>query len=248
MDDRSTAHTLVCERIREEIFSGELPPGCRLTVASLAKRYRFSPMPIRTALQELRGQGLVTGEPRRGAKVRSVDAEFVSNVYDLRMAVLQLIYVRCVRFITNADIEELEGIQAELDEAAGRDDVTAVRHWNHVYHRAISRIARNPEAADVIERNWGLVDAMRSQYGFGPGRMRDANEIHHKVIGALRQRDAETAFEWARLSAERSRDDLVVLVQQHAQRPQAARRDRGTAALAAARSRADAGQAGAVEP
>ncbi len=214
MSEKATAYTQIRDRLRADIFAGLLKPGSKLTVAMLAKRYGVSPMPIRAALQELRGQGLITGEPRRAARVRTLDAEFVDNVFDLRIAVLKLLYERCVRFITNDDIEKVERIQDALEAATVEGDLQQIRRINHAFHTEIYRIANNPEAAEVMERNWILVDVLRAQFGYGPGRIDDLNRSHRGIIEALRRRDAKAAFELQRLSSERARRELISLVRE----------------------------------
>jgi DNA-binding GntR family transcriptional regulator len=209
----STAYTRTRERLREDILSGRLSPGSKLTVAALARRYDVSAMPVRAALQELRGQGLVSGEPRRAARVRVLEAEFVANVFDLRIAVLPLLYTRCVRFITNADIEELERIQDELEAAASLGDMVEVRRVNYKFHSLIYRIARNPEAAEVMDRNWALIDSLRAQLGFGAGRAKKLNRVHRKIIEALRRRDSDEAFQLNRLSSESAKEELIELLE-----------------------------------
>jgi len=72
------------QRIRDDILAGELAFGTRITTAELAQRYGVSQMPIREALRELRGEGLVTMEPNRGARVRAIDPDFVGNIFDIR--------------------------------------------------------------------------------------------------------------------------------------------------------------------
>ena len=62
--------------LRDDIISGSLPFGSRLRIDELATRYGVSHMPIREALRELHGEGLVVIEPNRGARVRSIDLSF----------------------------------------------------------------------------------------------------------------------------------------------------------------------------
>lgn len=216
MMNKTTAYSWVRSKLREDIFSGALKPGSKLTVSALAERYGVSPMPIRAALQELRGEGLIDGEPRRGAKVRPLDADFVENLFDLRIAVLALLYRRCVRFITNADIERIEEIQDALEAASAARDFEAIRRINYGFHCAIHFIANNPEAAQVIERNWILIDALRAQLGFLEGRLEAMNENHRRIIEALRQRDAEKAFDLQRRSSERAKSELIKLLHRRA--------------------------------
>ena len=77
----------VCELLRKDILSGQFPPGARLKIAELSQAYGVSQMPIREALQQLQGEGLLDILPNRGASVRTVDARMVRNIYDLRGAI-----------------------------------------------------------------------------------------------------------------------------------------------------------------
>ena len=207
-----TVNSEVCSRLRDDIFAGVLSPGEKLTVSTLAKRYGVSPMPVRVALQELQGEGLISGEPNRGARVRVIDAEFVENVFDLRIAVLELLFHKCVRFISNADIERIETIQTQLEEAASSGDLDQVRLINRTFHSAIHAIARNPEAKMVVERNWILVDALRYKLGFREGRVREMNETHRSIIEALKRRDGQRAFALQKQSSELAKTELIDLV------------------------------------
>ena len=68
----STAIVSVAQRIRDDIVAGRLAFGDRLTIDALANRYEVSHMPVREALRELQGDGLVVIEPNRGARVRTI--------------------------------------------------------------------------------------------------------------------------------------------------------------------------------
>jgi len=81
-------------RIRQDILSGMLAANERLKVSSLAGRYQTSTNPVREALQQLRGEGLVVIEPNRGASVRRIDAGFVRD-----NAVLAIVFYRLGRTI-----------------------------------------------------------------------------------------------------------------------------------------------------
>ena len=200
------------DRLCEDILSGQLPPGSRLTVAALAARYHVGTMPIRAALQELRGRGLITIEPNRGARVRRVDADFINNIYDLREAVWGIIIPRCVRFITNADIEELEVIQGRMESATAAGDLAEARRQNRMFHHLMYETARNPEASAVLEQNWVLINGLRAIFGYGPGRLEGTNSMHRRLIETLRVRDGAKALDLVRSSAERSREDLICLI------------------------------------
>lgn len=208
----------VAGMLTAEIFAGRLKPGEKLVVSELASRFGTSSMPIRFAIQELKGQGLVTGEPNHGVRVRAVNAEYIDNSFDVRLALLGLIYPRVVHYITNADIELLAGIQDEMDECARIGDFECVRACNARYHRKIHECARNPEAAHAISRNWVLIDSLRAQHGYSDERLANMSNAHRAIIEALRRRDAEAAFAIQRESSEKARVELIGFLTGPAQR------------------------------
>ena len=77
----------ILELLRRDIVAGELPFGSRLRINELATRYGVSHMPIREALRELHGEGLVIIEKNRGARVREFHQGLVEDLFDIRSAI-----------------------------------------------------------------------------------------------------------------------------------------------------------------
>ena len=123
-----------------------------------------------------------------------------------------VIVPRCIRFINNAEIDELEQIQIQMEAATETGDFAEARRQNRRFHGLIYRTSRNPEAAAVLEQNWVLINGLRAIYGYGPGRLEGTNKMHRELIDAFRDRDGATALDLIHASAERSREDLIRLV------------------------------------
>src|SRR2546423_4365754 len=68
--------------IEEAIVSGELAPGSVLRQEQLSERFGVSRTPVREALRRLAALGLVSFEPNRGVRVRTMSPG------DLREAVM----------------------------------------------------------------------------------------------------------------------------------------------------------------
>ncbi len=206
-----TAPGRVIDRLCADILSGHLPAGSRLVVAALAKRYGTSPMPIRAALQELGGRGLVTLHPHQGARVRAMDAATIANVYELRHAVLGVLLPRCVRLVRDADLEQITQHADAYDAAVAARAPAAILETNRRFHHAIYALADNPDALDVMDRTWVLVDALRLRFGFGPGRLAESCRQHRAMLRALRRRDAAAATSLFQSSSDAAMHDLLRL-------------------------------------
>ncbi len=209
MTDQITEEDRVTARLRRLIVEGALPPGTRLAVAALAKRLGASATPLRAALKALEVEGLVEAAPHRGARVRALAPQDIRNLYRLRGAVLGLLIPDVVRHVSEAELDQLEAIEASFEAAAKRGDGAGAMAANEEFHARLVAIARNPDAAAVMLRSWALVEALRLRLGFGPGRLARSVESHRRLLAALRRRDAEAATRLAVASSDNAMTDLL---------------------------------------
>ncbi|HYK25139.1 MAG TPA: GntR family transcriptional regulator [Steroidobacteraceae bacterium] len=88
MGEAALKRTCMRDRIRDvlvaRILDGTYPAGTQLKELALAREFGVSQAPIREALRELEGSGLVTSERFRGTRVRGADYEEMRESYELR--------------------------------------------------------------------------------------------------------------------------------------------------------------------
>jgi len=81
--------TCMRDRIRDvlvsRILDGTYAAGTQLKELILASEFNVSQTPIREALRELEGSGLVTSERFRGTRVRGADSAEMRESYELRI-------------------------------------------------------------------------------------------------------------------------------------------------------------------
>src|SRR5438094_6037561 len=82
--DHGLRRQVIVRAVLTDIFHGNLRAGQRLVTDSLANRFSVSHTPIREALIELRGMGVVDLLPNRGAVVRKITAQNVRDVCQVR--------------------------------------------------------------------------------------------------------------------------------------------------------------------
>ena len=85
---------VVVEGLRERILNWDYPPGHRLTEDQLCKEYGVSRSPVREALHRLETGGFIELLPRRGYVVKQLDLRGVEELYELRLALEQLVVER----------------------------------------------------------------------------------------------------------------------------------------------------------
>jgi len=113
------------DRIRDvlvaRILDGKYPAGTQLKELALAHEFNVSQAPIREALRELEGSGLVTSERYRGTRVRGADLQEMSESYELR-ATLEVRAVELAIPCAPAVLADLESCHADMAAAVARGD------------------------------------------------------------------------------------------------------------------------------
>ena len=182
----------VYELIREDIISGRLNPNERLKVAELADRYETSTNPVREALQQLRGEGFVVMEPNRGARVMPIDENFVRDIIEIEVLIEPALTRWFVSIANDADIVELEKIQAEIENNNFED---RVKHGqlDTRFHQFIYDRHYNRHAAELWWKHREILRAISRRFPTSLSRRNSVLKEHRDLIEAIRAQDADTA-------------------------------------------------------
>jgi len=181
------------DRICDDIVKGEFDPETRLTIDMLACRYGSSHMPIREALRELAGEGLVRFEPHRGARTLPIDRVFIKNLLELRAELEPLLARRAADRMSEAGLAELWRIEDELEAVIAAGDHAEAIAANGRFHRCINRIADNPEASMVVDRHWLLLGRLWAHYGYASDRYAGVIADHRGLLMAFAAGDGHDA-------------------------------------------------------
>lgn len=80
-----TLHDQLVNSLREQIASGDQPPGEALNIQRLADSFNVSITPVREALRQLCVEGFVDYSPRRGFRVLAPSISDAEDVYSARL-------------------------------------------------------------------------------------------------------------------------------------------------------------------
>src|SRR5262245_29988163 len=146
--------------LEEAIVSGEIPPGSTLRQEHLSEQFQVSRTPVREALRRLAALGLVSFEPNRGVRVRTLSLDEIREAFMVRAELESLATEIATPKMTDDDLAELERAERRFHRATerlvemsheGRQDLEIARDWlhlNHSFHDVIYRAADVP----LIER------------------------------------------------------------------------------------------------
>jgi DNA-binding GntR family transcriptional regulator len=138
----------VAEQLRAAIFDGRLPAGSTLRQSALAREFGVSVIPLREALCQLGGEGLVRHEPHRGVVVSDVDAEDVEELIAICTTLEALAYRRALPRVTDEDVDEAE---AALRQLRSETDLNAFGDLAWSLKFALLRRTDSPRLLQMIE-------------------------------------------------------------------------------------------------
>lgn len=186
-----TKQQFVYRTLRAAIIRCELPPGERLVIDELARRFELSIIPVREALRLLQSEGLVTNVPHVGVTVAPVSRESILEVFTV-LEGLELVATRAAaERATARDLAALAEIVAQMDSALGSGLYEQWAELNTRFHLAISELAAMPMLQEMMQRTLDRWDRIRRYHfrGVLVHRADQAQAEHHELLAQLEARD-----------------------------------------------------------
>jgi DNA-binding GntR family transcriptional regulator len=209
---QSARHTLKRTCMRDQIrdvlvtriLDGTYAAGTQLKELTLAKEFNVSQAPIREALRELEGSGLVVSERFRGTRVRGADFAEMRESYELRT----MLEVRALTLAAPYPVELLDDLGACFKEMEA-----ALRHSNQEryidfalrFHRRIIEASGNRTFLAVWDSLlWDVRGRIVLRRFAETGRsLKPLIALHRALLARLRAQDAQGAAERVRVILER---------------------------------------------
>ena len=186
----------VRQQIAADIVSGRLKPGQPLEENALAAQFKISRTPVRDALRELGGTGLVELRPHRGVRVAALDIGRIEELFEAQAEVEAVCARLAALRLTPTDRRHLALIQERSRGYVETGNDVCYAQSDEQLHELIYRGTRN-----VI-----LMDTARSlRRRGGPfrlpvfytthSRMTSSCDEHAVVVDAILRSDPAAAHE-----------------------------------------------------
>jgi len=191
LENWRTAQDFARETIRRTILRGDLPGGARLIQADLAAQLGVSTTPIREALRDLAGAGLITLDRNRGGVVRELDWQEIEEIRQIQEQLRRLAVKLAVHGITDEHLREAEALADQMDEET---DLASWVDLNLRFHFLFYEATGGGRLTAILK---GLEEAttlyVAQAQRWHPEFRRKANEAHRTLVAAYRARDVEKA-------------------------------------------------------
>ncbi|MCK7613306.1 GntR family transcriptional regulator [Roseibium sediminicola] len=196
----------IATALEADILGGAFRPGEELKQGDIASRFSVSRIPVRDALQLLASRGLIELEPNRRARVISLSAAEIAEVFDLRVLLETDCLKQAIPNMSAADFKRIASALAHSNiDATG--DLWAEGDW--AFHRALYLPARRPRQLAMIEELRRTCRIHISGYGILPSRTGDWLKDHEELVETCRNGDVNAAAALLQRHIENARQTLL---------------------------------------
>ena len=185
-----TAPEVVADYIRDAIHRNELRPGQQLQQEELAAKFGISRIPVRDALRQLQGEGLVDLYPNRGAFVANPGLEELREVFELRILLEVHALKIAVPQYTKEDLEICSSLQTQMESATTQSEYWRV---DQEFHAALYSPSRQPRTLGLIENLRGVVNRYYFLYLRAGDCTEECRKEHRQILRACQKRDVTGA-------------------------------------------------------
>jgi DNA-binding GntR family transcriptional regulator len=144
IDTPKSLAVMVAQRLREAIIDGEFALGAMIPEESLATSFGVSRTPVREALNQLQGQGLVVIRPQRGSYVFEPSEADIAAICEFRCVVEPRAAELAHAHARDATIAALQSAIDEMEAARSARDPVRYGRADTRLHEAFFEHCGNP--------------------------------------------------------------------------------------------------------
>ncbi|MCB0102038.1 MAG: GntR family transcriptional regulator [Anaerolineales bacterium] len=192
---------LVADQLRAAILDGRFRPGEWMRQERLAQELKVSQMPVREALKELAAEGLIEHVPYRGARVVKYSIDDVQDLYEHRAFLEGRAAGIAAALMSKETLDELRGIQNEIDQHNAPEQVGVYRELNRQFHSLIYTASQRQYLIHTLTQMWAVFPTMLISNFPGtatmplPHRDQTDSQEHVAILAALEERNPQAANE-----------------------------------------------------
>ncbi|MHB1287787.1 GntR family transcriptional regulator [Georgenia sp.] len=182
----------IADYLRRAILNEEFAAGERIRQETLAKRLGASRLPVREALRTLEGEGLVTLEPNKGARVTALDPAELDLLYGTRLRIEPFVIIDSVPRLSDARIVRAGQILAQIEAGVSMVEFLVL---DREFHLLTYEGCRSSHLTSIVERLWNSTQHYRRAFvtQTGPDWGESTNAEHRLLLGAVADRNPEVA-------------------------------------------------------
>ncbi|MES5098461.1 GntR family transcriptional regulator [Agrobacterium sp. BA1120] len=184
-------NSAVYGKLCDALIQGQFQPGDRLKIRDLAEQFGTSVTPIRDAILRLANDEAIIFRSPRDIRIPGMSETRYKEIRAIRIKLEGLAAETAAQVATSADIDVLERIVRENEQAIADGDRLRGTELNQAFHFMLPKIAQLPLLNGILRRLWLQMGPHISDAYVQGGR--EMIDHHYPVIEALKRHDSPAA-------------------------------------------------------
>jgi len=142
----------VTRALEAAVIAGELQPGVIYSAPGLAERFGVSATPVREAMLDLVGEGMVEPVRNRGFRVIEVSEADLDQISQIRLLVEVPTMGQVAKLLTAEKIAELNALGQAIEEAAQQRNLIEYLDCDRKFHAQLISAIANSRLTELVDR------------------------------------------------------------------------------------------------
>jgi DNA-binding GntR family transcriptional regulator len=191
---RQSLAAAVADKLREQIFRGELKAGERLLQDVIADGFRVSKIPVREAFCHLEAEGLIKIVANHGAIVSTIEAAEIEQMFEARAVLECFILRQAMPNITEQDFHAADLKLDEYERVVGTEpDPSHWGEWNWELHSIFYARANRPVVMAMLKTLNTNCSRYYQMVLLLTGNIRNTSKSHRVLLDTFRDGNPDVA-------------------------------------------------------
>ena len=178
-------------KLQEDILTGKLEDGEKLTEIKICNQYGVSRTPVREVLRQLEADGLIMTIPNRGAFVKALTEQDIHDIYVLRSQGEVTAVRWAIERITEKEMSELDETFAFMEFYTMKNDIPKMLNINIAFHQIIYHATHNRMMLQQLSAYQLYLRHCNPSNYYAPNYLRDVLAEHRDIYDAFGAGDPE---------------------------------------------------------
>lgn len=184
----------IYEILKNEIISGELSSGEQLVEQTLADRFHTSRSPVREAVKQLTGDGLVVNITNKGTFVKTPTFAELNDMQEMRQILEVFAVKKVIHSLSGADKAELLNLRQRIINSRNEHDPEVYLELERTIWTSIVMMTGNSYVIDTYCKLYAITtNFSKSVIDRMPNSFEHSMEERIAIIDALLSGDADQA-------------------------------------------------------
>ena len=220
--------TLDCSGLTQRVYNailaaihqGRIHAGEKLVIEEIARELGVSRTPVREALGALAAEGLVELSAHKGARLKEITPDHLSDAYEIHALLEGYAAERAARNTRTVELlprlrANVEALAQAIEHSEGTDSVEHLMVLNDEFHAIIHEASGNRVVGELVAHLTNRPRAYGRSYWDSAEAQRQSLAAHTEILAAIAAHDAKQAGEVMRRHMLRSRELVLERLRQN---------------------------------